>query len=234
MTAVAGFIFDSGILMCADTKHTYSGQMKLESTKIFSSSHPNGINSAFGIVGSVDYARMAMQECEAALSGLSRRNTKAKIRAVITRVLRDICREPHEAFELLLAIYSPTNGLAMFKTRDGAVCELRGYECLGSGSYLGHYLVRDQYQRLGRTNASLDGILFLSVSALTNIKNYDDGCGGRSEFVVLRRDGTMSDVVSFDISPPSRAAMEKDSPEFRKLLKDLSATRSLKPSATLP
>ena len=35
MTIAAGFHFDSEVLLCTDTKHTYSDATKLKSSKIF-------------------------------------------------------------------------------------------------------------------------------------------------------------------------------------------------------
>ena len=63
MTIAAGFMFDKGILLCADTQETYSGVMKLQASKIFPADFAakGGTKVAFALTGDVAYARRAVE-----------------------------------------------------------------------------------------------------------------------------------------------------------------------------
>jgi len=98
--------------------------------------------------------------------------------------------------QFLFATSSPVDGLRFYSTEDTAINELHGYECLGQGAYLGHYLLRPLFTKF----LTAKQVILLATYALAEIKNYDDSCGGDSQFVWLRNDGTISDVEHFDIS----------------------------------
>lgn len=208
MTIAAGFKIQEGVVLCADTKHTYSGAMKLQSAKIFKKDdYPSGIKTAFCIVGSVRYCKMIIQKCEGALARLGAHEcSRAEVRAVIETILitafeEHIYRHPDFtrgslAVGYLIAIWSPIDGIGFYSTEDTAINELVGYECLGAGSYLGHYLLRPLF----RPNLKIKETILLATHALIQTKNYDDNCGGDSQFIWMRPDGTVSDVESFDIS----------------------------------
>ena len=68
MTIAAGFQFDEGVLICADTKHTAG--MNLYETKLFAKPYSSGAKSIFAIAGASRFARMAVVDCEKALSKL--------------------------------------------------------------------------------------------------------------------------------------------------------------------
>ena len=98
---------------------------------------------------------------------------------------------------LIAGLWSPVDGLRVYSTRDSMVMEFRGYDLVGSGEYLGHYLVRPRYRG---AETSLGDVTATAITTLCSIKEYDDGCGGRSELVVIRKNGTISPVKALDIS----------------------------------
>jgi len=234
MTIVAGFNFQGGILLCADTKISYAGAINLESTKIFTRTYGNGAKTAFAIVGTVTAAKMAIQECEYVLDQLEPNDlSKHKIKQTIGHIVDSIYRghiynHPHfgtgqaPSFELLIAAWCPPDAIALWKTEETRVNELVGYECLGAGTYLGHKLLRQKYSELRHNKISLDDAVFLAARTLSEIKGYDDACGGRSEFLVVWRDGRMSEVVPFDITQ-AKPTIDRASEDFQRLLSGLSA-----------
>jgi 20S proteasome alpha/beta subunit len=208
VTVAAGFNFTDGIVLCTDTKHTYPGAMKLQSPKIFKKEdYASGLKTAFCIVGSVRYCKMIIQKCEGALTQLAKHEcSKVEVRTVIETVLLAVFQEhiyKHPDFSrgalsagFLIGIWSPVDGLGFYSTEDTAINELLGYECLGSGSYLGHYILRALFRR----NLHFEQVALLATHMLIQTKNYDDSCGGDSQFVWLRTDGSISEVAYFDIS----------------------------------
>lgn len=206
MTIAAGFKIEEGVVLCADTKHTYSGAMKLQSAKIFSKAdYSSGLKTAFCIVGSVRYCKMVIQKCEGALARLGAHEcSKAEIRVVIETVLLSVFQEhiyKHPDFGalsvgFLIGVWSPIDGIGFYSTEDTAINELVGYECLGAGSYLGHYILRPLF----RPNLKIKETILLATHALIQTKNYDDSCGGDSQFIWMRSDGSLSAVEFFDIS----------------------------------
>ncbi len=207
MTVAAGFRFDEGLMLCTDTKHTYSGAMKLQSPKIFKTEYASGLKTAFCIVGSVRYCKMIVQKCESALATLAPEETsKIEVKTVVETILLTAFQEhlyKHPDFSkgplsvsFLIGVWSPVDGIGFYSTEDTAINELFGYECLGQGSYLGHYLLRGLF----RDNLSIEEVSLLATHMLIQTKNYDDSCGGDSQFIWFRRDGTVSDIAYFDIS----------------------------------
>jgi hypothetical protein len=71
------------------------------------------------------------------------------------------------------------------------VNKIDGYECLGTGSYLGHYLLGPSFQEY----MSLDTTMLLASQALRAAKDYDASCGGPSSFEVITSNGNHQTVA---------------------------------------
>lgn len=211
MTIAAGFNFAGGIILCADKKH--SAQMKLSASKIFRKEYDDGSKSVIAIAGNVMYARMGMQTIEALIEAIPRaERTADNMAAKVSEAVRflhhaHLFKHPDRPeVQYIVGLWSPSGGLKLLTTEDTAVNELRGYDCVGTGSYLAHYLIRAQYRE---SDKSLYDVLTIAVNALARIKAYDDACGGDSEFVKLLASGEMSVERTFDIGQ-----IEKYSDEF--------------------
>jgi len=203
MTIAAGFNFDNGLLIAADTQH--GAGYRLQASKIFTKdNYPNGIRSVFAFSGDMYSARMCIQHCEAGLGQLRSTDNALELRAMIEQQVENMyantipaCPDPAAAaFDLVVGMWSPSSGLHAYSSRHASVIEFPGYALTGAGEYLGHYLIRPRY---GPT-ASLEDAVLLATTALTSIKTYDENCGGNSELVVLSRDGAISNVEQLDIS----------------------------------
>ena len=133
-------------------------------------------------------------------------NRKRTTEAMVARVTEAV-RLLHHNFlfkhpetpevQYVIGLWSPSGGLKLITTEDTAVNEMRGYDCVGAGAYLAHYLVRSLYQESDR---NFPDVLTIAVNAFARIRAYDNDCGGDSEFITLLADGKMSPVDSFDIS----------------------------------
>jgi 20S proteasome alpha/beta subunit len=209
VTILAAFNFDKGVVLCADTQH--SASFKIDASKIFTESYSNGAKSAFAFSGNMRYSRMAIESFESALGSLkSEEATLPKMRRNIEAALENIHQEflyknprfksGDLAVSFLGSFWSPVDtALYTFSTTDTSMMKVLGYDCLGTGSYLGQYLIRPKYKNAPRP-ISLDTVLLTAVNALTAIKAYDTDCGGYSEFLLLKKDGMMSSVRTLDIA----------------------------------
>jgi 20S proteasome alpha/beta subunit len=204
VTIAAGFQFDEGVLICADTKHTAG--MNLYETKLFAKSYGSGAKSIFAIAGASRFARMAVSDCGKALSKL-KAPEKSDLEDAVKETLIKVHQEhifPHPDrgvvggpdFNLVVALSSAIDGLGLYSTDGTALDPVATYDCLGSGDYLGHYIIRPRY----RSGMSIGEVFALATTALQRIKAYDQNCGGYSEVSVLTRSGELSDVERFDIS----------------------------------
>lgn len=206
MTIAACFDFDEGALLCADTKHT--GGMTLYEPKLFRKEYPNGAKSVLAFSGSTHYAKMAVQKCETAIARLPNRprvqEVADAIESALVRLHRThIDKHPDRSMEggpdfwLLAALWSPVDGLKTYSTSQTAIVPFDVYACIGSGEYLGHYIIKPRYDS---PSEPLNRAVAVAVTALQRIKSYDSGCGGYSQFVTMAKSGALSEVAVFDIA----------------------------------
>jgi hypothetical protein len=148
MTVIAAFSCGSGLLFTTDTKHTFPGWMQMEAGKMFPCDYKNGGKTLFALCGQVHYAKMVIQHCEREFDKLKTPQfSLEKCRAVLERVLAEDYAahiyphpEPRPAVEFLVGIYSPLAKKAgLFSVEETTVNRLYGYDCRGSGSYLGPF-----------------------------------------------------------------------------------------------
>ena len=204
--------------------------MKLSASKIFHETYSDGSKSVIVIAGDVMYARMGMQAIESGIKAIpaAKRTTLG-----MAKIVRDTVRTLHHGYlfphpdkpevQYLIGLWSPSGGLKLLTTQDTAVNELRGYDCVGAGAYLAHYLIRSLYQE---SDKDFDEVLTIAINALQRIKSYDDACGGDSEFVKLMATGEMSSVETYQIT-----IAEQQSADIDEAVSDLLLAIS-RPSAT--
>ncbi len=202
MTMAAGVRFDGGIMLCAESMYS-GGDAKFNRTKIFTTRYEGGC-TIFAVAGHEGYAKLAVQDAQERIQAeKGRRRTFKAIRSIVSTVVSSVYanhidkRLPHELYDseiqLLIAVRDEGEGLCLFATKKTAVIRIDTYDCIGSGASLGHYIIGPSY------DAKLNErrVLMLAIQALTATKDHDPYCGGDSEIIILREDGT--------ISPPRNA-----------------------------
>lgn len=206
MTIAIGFRCSDGILLCADTQHTCPGIMKTRRTKAYFYDFPrNGSKVAFVFSGSVEYAKMAIQRISSAV-GRIRKGTLDldSVHRETQRELEEIYAKhifPHPrfkdvdgpGFDLLMACFAGHEcGSDLFSTCESSVCKVEdSYVCLGAGTYLAEFLLKNRYE----TGTDLYGAAGLALGVLKKVKEHVDGCGGYSEMVYLRYDGSSGQIL---------------------------------------
>ena len=196
MTIVAGFRVVDGILMCSDSQ--YSGGAKMYQQKLFPMTI-TGDSYVFALAGHEHNGKMAIDECQEALSELApERRTLKHVKRALKSAVKPVCDEyvlsrPQSeqdgyAFELLIGCWIPRGGGHQLFTvgRNGAVVLDDHYDCLGTGSYLGHYFIKPSY---GAASLDMESAKLLAAQVLRVAKSYDQNCGGPSNFVVIDKDG---------------------------------------------
>lgn len=205
MTIAAGFRFDKGILLCADTQLTSAS--KTQATKIFTIQH-QGATVILVLTGRQTYAVRAVEQITNQIKRLPENQlTKNHIQDGIEIALRPIFqndvythpdwgKEESPDFSFVGGLHSPIDGSALIATEETITYEVKDHVCLGSGAYLGDYLSR---MYLGREQ-SLEDVSALAAYILFEAKSFDTNCGGASEFVVLAESGNTSRIETLDIT----------------------------------
>jgi len=206
MTIVAGFRVQQGVLLCADTM--YTGAMKIQQQKIFpvtfsDSAHPEHL--VFALAGSEAYGKMAIDDCTEALrslgpDGRTLKNVKMAPRSAIKAIhdgyiySRPEYERPALEFGFVIGAWLPKGGGAkLFSTSGSAVNIQTDYSCLGTGDYLGHYLIRPVFTQMLNMNA----VVLLATQVLAAAKGYDASCGGVSTFCIITDGGELRPLYDY-------------------------------------
>lgn len=202
MTIAAGFFYRGGLLLCTDTQAT--GSFKMHGSKLLPQDYDDGTITIFATVGNIPYARMGVQLAELAIQDMKSRTANAIHRLLEEQVyslhLKHLYAHPSWNLDAnlrvsyLIGVWAAADRqLAFFKTDDTAVERLHGYECLGSGSPLAHYLIRPRYERRPSVHVphvhNEDEVRKLAYEALEEVKSHDPYCGGDTQWFTITDDG---------------------------------------------
>lgn len=203
MTIAAGFRFSDGVLVCADTQITTPGYMKQSASKIVPISFDSngGSKALFAITGSVPFAHMAIEHCRRSIAAhipeqMSTADIMISIEDTLQGFFEDhLFKHPHYqggniTVEMIIAVWSHIDkNLTLLAARENAVTIVRDYECLGAGQFLTNYLLPSIFRHSGMNQSDT---VHIALHVLRETKNYVDACGGGTEIVVLRKDGTFA------------------------------------------
>ncbi len=246
MTIIAGFVCEKGILLTADTKVAVQGWMQMEAGKMFPCRYRSGAVTIFALSGDVHYAKMIIQHCEQIYLTFSPDEfTIRKCRDVLEQTLAaDYAThifphpDPKPVVELMLGMYSPADdATALFSTQGTSVNRLYGYDCRGSGSYLGHFLMRGPFKKIEqalRTGASdpdeqVRALVLHAFQSIEQVKGFDDSCGKATDIGWIGGDGLASYITRF---PSDRRLDETSVVDF--VSRMLSGTLDVSWAATTP
>jgi hypothetical protein len=205
VTIAAGFRFDRGLLLCADTQ--YTADQKTYESKMFHIQH-GAAHVVLILVGYEDYARRAIEMISekvknVPLDALTKENLHNAIESGIQRMLvghvyhrPDLGKETCPDFQFVIGVYSPIDGAFLMKTAGEVAIIVDDKVCLGSGGYLGDYLSK---MYLG-SKQSLNEVTAFATYFLREIKAHDLSCGGKSEVIVLWDTGGISPRRTQDIA----------------------------------
>jgi 20S proteasome alpha/beta subunit len=190
MTIAAGFKINDGILLCADTRLT--GGIKLERSKLESFPIGDDVNVALAFAGDDFLMWNAIDDCrDKLLAKDADVSSLPKIKQLVRDALRPLSQEyPQERMQLLVAVRLGQD-LNLLATSEARLKEVRVYECIGSGEALAHYILDTSFNR----KVSLPQARMLAAHALLAAKDVDEPCGGHSEMLLLRSDGSVETMA---------------------------------------
>jgi 20S proteasome alpha/beta subunit len=192
MTIAAGFVCDDSVLLCADT--LYSGTAKTHDKKVDSFDYPGG-KVAFAIAGNSVYAWSAVNKLKEKLKKTADANLTPMLaeRVLAGEYRRQIFSHPNREkdyglpYWILLALWSNRHGVQLYVTDETSMNPVESFQCIGAGADLARYLIQPAFYSL----MGMRGVWNLAAYALKAAKEYVDGCGGDSLFLVLENDGTI-------------------------------------------
>ena len=200
MTIAAGILHSGGVLLCADTQHE-AGAMKIHAPKIGHFDCPGG-KIGFAFAGNSAFAISAIQKVSRKLQAASPKDTIGEIEKTLEKEYRRVVfAHPNQSTDwtlpywLIVAYCEPDRGVSLFATQEVTVRSVVDSECIGIGRDLANYLVRPWYQP-GMTESDA---LLLAAYMLSQVKRHVPGCGGQSQFLSIRNNGTIGFCSSINL-----------------------------------
>ncbi|MCU1311654.1 MAG: hypothetical protein JWO20_2779 [Candidatus Angelobacter sp.] len=202
MTIGIGLMYEEGFLLCSDRQMTAS--MKFGESKMEMFEYPEESDKPFGkaifaLSGNLSLARMIVADCNSALEKLKKEDMTLKNMALTIRhvLLQDFklhlysnpSRSPESDPEFLIALWSHVDGLGAFFTEGTAINEMDQFQCIGTGAYLGRYLIAPHILPF---LSSHEWAIALACHVLREVKSYDSYCGGKTDIYGLKADGTLA------------------------------------------
>jgi 20S proteasome alpha/beta subunit len=197
MTIACGMKFRDGIMLFADTEYS-SYDVKTFGTKLFPTECAWG-KVIFSFSGAEAVGKSTISKCVRAL-----RKKKVIDNDEAADVVEQVVSKEYTArvltgqqnqndFSLLFALFNNTQqSCDLYASYQTSVTRLFTHRCIGIGASLGHYLMDSGYS----PDLDLDSATIVAVNALTRIKKYMPGCGGRTEITVLGNDGAIQPIHS--------------------------------------
>jgi hypothetical protein len=205
MSIAAGIRYSNGVLLCADTEQS-AWSHTLHESKIKRVDLPEA-RIVLAYAGHSAFSLSAIEKCEQVLRHVEPDALREELEGTLEEEYRrHVLNHPDHAidgtlqYRMVIAFWRAGDKVRLFKTTQTAMHEVAGYDCIGSGDYLGHYIIGPHFtQWLDERKA-----LSLSSLMLAGVKGYVEGCGGVSCFCALRDDGMVADTVSLGspIIPP--------------------------------
>lgn len=199
MTIAMGFRVTNGVLICSDTEHS-GGRLVGRERKVIPVVFPQGRALFSFSADNADLALATIQRCEKALqntkSGLSSHSEMAELVERVTRaqyrkhVLATPDARGESIYQILAALWHRESGTALYSTWQGSIRRCDTYECVGSGFYLGKYLIHSMFD----PTMDIDAVRLVATYVMTQVKDNVDGCGGRTHMIALYDDGTFEQV----------------------------------------
>jgi hypothetical protein len=198
VTIAAGFHFDGGVLLCADSEYVGYGHT-VHDAKVFSFECPAG-KVAFTFAGNAGFAKAAIHRCKQAVGSLQPGAQNPSMFDVIARSVekeyrRQILSVPSYAsdssyaYRLLISAWSPQQPLTLYVTDGPSIWPVDEYECIGVGEPIAHFLLNPLLE-VNPSTMSLDRLLVVVAYALYKIKKFVPACGGMSRFFGMFSDGS--------------------------------------------
>ena len=229
MTIAAGFYYDKGILLCADTQFSAPSikfyQPKLTSTI---SVGAKDVHVGFAMSGTDGYMQTAVASCEKALCEVDevKELNEHFVREILENALVEVYSKhlyshPRYGYpdgpsvDLIIGVLTSDSEPMLFSTQETTVSPVTDeFRCVGSGGLIAAQALRPLVGP--SASRSLKKTLLLATHGLKVAKDSDLYCGGTSEFAVINGSGFERRVPGLNIE-----YLESYSQVFQGIMNDL-------------
>jgi hypothetical protein len=198
MTIAAGFVHSEGVMLCSDTQFE-AGASKTYGTKLGFFNCPGG-NIAYAFAGNASFAMSAIQKCEEKLKSTPAGDTICQIEKTLDREYRRVVygHPDHTSdwtlpYVFLIALQRPGRRCSLFAIEQTAMRSVPDSECIGVGKDFATYLVKPDWSSALASMTEYEALL-LAASTLARVKAHVSGCGGTSQFIMMRNDGGLGSM----------------------------------------
>jgi len=213
VTIAAGFKFDGGVLLCADTKITSA--VKGNETKLLYRSYGLGeCATAFGVAAAdFDFAKAAVESCQNTIASFNFADARVTIEAVREAIRVSLVNfygdhifpqpsgEEVSGFDLVIGVWLRGH-TSLFASSKTVINPVNDYMCVGSGGYLGRYWVQKFMQaNRDRGPLTLRDTAMLANYMIQTAIDYDESCGGEPELLIMKDTGEIEESCDTVIYP---------------------------------
>lgn len=213
MTIAAGFLHRNGVVLCSDTQQE-AGTTKFHGPKVGVANIPYG-KIGFAFAGHSDFATTAIQTCVARLREVTPAETIETLAEVLETEYRRLvfnhpCFSTDEnlPYWLLISLWQQsTRSTSLWVTQEHSMHScFEFFRPVGIGTDLANVIVRPFYDE----DLSEESILALAAYMLARVKDTVPGCGGMSQYVVIRNDGSAHSVFGISLEVIEKMASGYD------------------------
>lgn len=223
-TIAAVFVYEGGaggVILCADTQITVPGLLNYPESKIQTTT-ANRDRVFFAYAGDTDFSKMIINRLGVVLKrGENKPNTRPY--ETLEREARKIHTEyyglypNHERYlDLqLLVVIRMAAGLGLYKIVGATCAPITAYECIGSGMVIARSVASNLYNRaMDRREA-----IHLASYVLGQAKKHSDGCGGRTQMIVIERPPECEPKGFRPVDPDLCEVLENDYQQIQERLR---------------
>ena len=213
MTIAAGFLHKNGVLLCSDTQQE-TGTAKFHGPKVGIADIPYG-KIVFAFAGHSDFATAAIQSCVSRLRAVSPADTVTELSNAVESEYRRLVfshpcfqTDPNLPYWLLIGLWQKsTKSTSLWMTQEHSLhCCFEFFRPVGIGTDLANVIVRPF---LG-DDLTEEDVMTLGAYMMARVKDAVPGCGGVSQYVAIRNDGTASTVISMPLEEIEKVAAAYD------------------------
>jgi len=198
MTVAVGFVYDDGLVFCADTKVSYPVKANESKLPFFTFDNERCAIQFAISSDDVNFPKSAITRCLEMIEKMDFSTaTIDSIKNMAEFSLGEFYkahiydhpdRVPKQLYmQMLIGIWL-RNETRLYSLHETVLLRVEKYECLGAGEYLSKYLIK-QYERSNPVKFNLTDASLLADYCVREAIDYDDGCGGTPEIVVMRNSG---------------------------------------------
>ena len=210
MTVAIGYVYDEGIVFCADTKVTTS--IKTNESKLQYFASDDGCCAMIFTMASDDvvFPKAAVTRCwemvrtmDFATASMDAVRNTAQF--ALGEFYRDhIYTHPDRTpgadyFEMLLGIWL-RNSTRLYVLHETILIPVDDYECIGAGAYLSKYLIR-QYRKANPGKSVEPDATLMAEYCVKAAIDYDERCGGEPDMLVMRNSGEIDNACKTALYP---------------------------------